>query len=96
VWSRRSCSRALSGNGRTQGKRQLLSVDNFRLTRLQIRVVEQAPTIGEVGAGIQVSPNVSRLLHRWGLGDDLEKVAVKPEGLVFRRCARHFLLSHDV
>jgi len=41
--------------------------------------------IGEVGAGIQVSPNSSRLLRRWGLGKHLDDVAVKPEAIVFRR-----------
>lgn len=47
---------------------------------------EAAPAIGEVGAGIQVTPNVSRLLIRWGLGEQLENIAVRPEGIVFRRC----------
>jgi salicylate hydroxylase len=50
-------------------------------------MIEAAPAIGEVGAGIQVSPNVSRLLIRWGLGPQLEKIAVRPEALVLRRYA---------
>ena len=35
-----------------------------------VQVYEQAHELGEVGAGIQVSPNASRILHRLGLGDD--------------------------
>ncbi|EPQ53357.1 FAD/NAD P-binding domain-containing protein [Gloeophyllum trabeum ATCC 11539] len=51
----------------------------------RVTVFESAPAIGEVGAGIQVTPNVSRLLIRWGLGEQLSKIAVKPEAIVFRR-----------
>ncbi|KAI0347313.1 FAD/NAD(P)-binding domain-containing protein [Trametopsis cervina] len=51
----------------------------------KITLIESAPAIGEVGAGIQVSPNVTRLLRRWGLGEALEKVAVRPEAICFRR-----------
>ncbi|KAI9458997.1 hypothetical protein HD554DRAFT_2298655 [Boletus coccyginus] len=45
----------------------------------------RAAAIGEIGAGIQISPNVSRLLIRWGLGDKLKQVAVKPVAFTFRR-----------
>ncbi|KAF2496526.1 FAD/NAD(P)-binding domain-containing protein [Lophium mytilinum] len=38
-----------------------------------------------VGAGIQIPPNSGRLLHRWGVFEYLEKLAVKPEGINFRR-----------
>src|SRR5438477_3214450 len=34
---------------------------------VDVQVFEQAPALVEVGAGIQISPNASRLLHRWGL-----------------------------
>jgi salicylate hydroxylase len=51
----------------------------------RVTIVESASVIGEVGAGIQVSPNSSRLLRRWGLGKHLEEIAVKPEGIAFRR-----------
>jgi salicylate hydroxylase len=46
----------------------------------KITILEAASKIGEVGTGIQVSPNLSRLLIRWGLGPQLEKLAVAPEG----------------
>ncbi|GBE85599.1 FAD-dependent monooxygenase OpS4 [Sparassis crispa] len=51
----------------------------------RITILEAAEALGEVGAGIQVSPNVTRLLTRWGLGQALAEIAVKPEAIVFRR-----------
>jgi len=51
----------------------------------RVTIVESSPVIGEVGAGIQVSPNSSRLLRRWGLGKELAEIAVKPEAIVLRR-----------
>jgi salicylate hydroxylase len=36
-------------------------------------VLEAAPKIAEVGAGITCSPNLTRLLSRWGLDNRLEK-----------------------
>lgn len=51
----------------------------------RISMYEAASSIGEVGAGIQVSPNVSRLLIRWGIGRQLDAVGVKPEAIVLRR-----------
>jgi salicylate hydroxylase len=41
-------------------------------------VYEQASALGEVGAGIQISPNASRVLHQLGLADSLARVAVRP------------------
>src|SRR5919199_1877627 len=35
---------------------------------IQTAVLEQAEHIAEIGAGIQLSPNASRILHRLGLG----------------------------
>ena len=51
-----------------------------------VTILESAPALGDVGAGIQVTPNVSRQLTRWGLGPSLACSAVKPEAFVFRRC----------
>ena len=41
-------------------------------------VLEQAQTLGEVGAGVQISANGARVLHHLGLADRLGKVAVTP------------------
>jgi salicylate hydroxylase len=43
-----------------------------------VHVYERAPAISEVGAGIQVSPNASRVLHRLALAEDLARMGVRP------------------
>ena len=48
-------------------------------------VYEQARTLGEVGAGVQISPNASRILHRLGLAERLSATGVKPVGSHQRR-----------
>lgn len=50
----------------------------------QVRVYEQASVFAEVGAGLQLGPNVTRILHAWGLDDALRAVAAFPERLVVR------------
>jgi salicylate hydroxylase len=45
---------------------------------LDVHVYEQARALSEVGAGIQVSPNASRVLHRVGLAEELARVGVRP------------------
>lgn len=40
---------------------------------------------GEAGAGLQISPNASHILLRWGLGPALGRVATAPTALVLRR-----------
>jgi len=43
-----------------------------------VQVYEQANELREVGAGVQISPNASRLLHRLGLAEPLAQLGVKP------------------
>ena len=50
----------------------------------QVRLFERAPQFAEVGAGIQMGPNVVKLLQGWGLGDALATVAAFPERLQVR------------
>lgn len=52
-----------------------------------VHVIEQASAPGEVGAGIQVPPNASRILMGLGVGDGLNRVAVRPEARIARRWA---------
>jgi salicylate hydroxylase len=47
-------------------------------TGIDVHVYEQARGLTEVGAGIQVSPNASRILHRVGLADALAEMGVAP------------------
>ncbi|KAG6811471.1 hypothetical protein H0H92_007243 [Tricholoma furcatifolium] len=53
----------------------------------RVTVLEKASTLleGRTGAGIQATPNLTRLLMRWGIDDQLRKVAVIPQGLCLRR-----------
>ncbi|WP_240670381.1 FAD-dependent monooxygenase [Actinoplanes solisilvae] len=43
-----------------------------------VHVYEQSPRLSEVGAGVQVSPNASRVLHGLGLADALAETGVQP------------------
>ena len=49
-----------------------------------VRLLERADALGEVGAGIQIGPNVTRILHGWGLQDALADVAAFPDRLQVR------------
>jgi len=57
----------------------------LRRAGLDVSLFEQTLAQREVGAGIQISPNVSRLLGRYGLGDAMARAAVRPSSVVFRR-----------
>ena len=59
----------------------------------QVQLLEQAPVFGEVGAGVQLGPNVVRVLHGWGLGDALASVAAFPEQLQVRSALSGQLLG---
>jgi salicylate hydroxylase len=50
-----------------------------------VQVYEQAGTLGEVGAGINIGPNASRILHRLGIADELGRTGVKPASFDQRR-----------
>lgn len=41
-----------------------------------VTIYEQSKVITEVGAGIQIAPNLARLLNRWGVLDQLRSDAV--------------------
>lgn len=49
-----------------------------------VEVYEQAAELGEVGAGVQISPNGSRALDYLGVFKQLEKVSCAPEKKEFR------------
>jgi len=50
-----------------------------------VHVYEQARELSEIGAGIQISPNASRLLHRLGLKAAMDAAGVRPAGVHQRR-----------
>ncbi len=47
---------------------------------LRVAVYEQAPALGEVGAGVYITPNCVRQLQRVGLGPAVEKFGAKVGG----------------
>lgn len=49
-----------------------------------VELFEQAPAFTEIGAGIQLSPNATRVLHGFGLEAALREVAFVPEGTEIR------------
>lgn len=48
---------------------------------VEIRIVEKADRLEEAGAGLQLSPNASRVLSGLGLGMDLAARAIAPESV---------------
>jgi salicylate hydroxylase len=49
-----------------------------------VQILEQAPELTEVGAGIQMSANAMHVLNALGLGEAISAMAVRPEAYVFR------------
>ncbi len=58
-----------------------------------VRLFERASAFSEVGAGIQIGPNVTRVLHDWDLADALAAVAASPERLQVRGAVSGHLLG---
>jgi len=59
----------------------------------QVRLFERASAFGEVGAGIQLGPNVTRVLHGWGLAQGLRALAAYPDRLQVRSVASGAVLG---
>ncbi len=51
---------------------------------VRVRVLERAKEFGEVGAGLQVAPNGTRILHAYGLLDEVRALGVQPENMVMK------------
>ncbi|GFE64238.1 FAD-dependent monooxygenase [Litoreibacter roseus] len=50
----------------------------------QVDVLERAPSLGEVGAGLQISPNGMRVLDWLGVTDSLRPAFFEPEAITLR------------
>jgi len=61
----------------------------------RVRVYEQAATLGEIGAGIQISANASRVLHALELEPRLAAAAVTPAAFHYRLYSNGDLL-HEI
>lgn len=53
-------------------------------TGATVTVVEQEPDFHEVGAGLELAPNGTRVLAEWGLLDEMASLGVKPHALVIK------------
>ena len=51
---------------------------------IEVRLFERASAFGEVGAGIQMTPNAVKVLQALGIGDALRDVAFVPQAIVGR------------
>ncbi|AQZ60685.1 Putative n-hydroxybenzoate hydroxylase [[Actinomadura] parvosata subsp. kistnae] len=67
---------------------------------LRVRVLERAREFGEVGAGLQIAPNCTRILDHWGLLDEIVSLGVLPEHIVMKDALDGSVLTrldlHDV
>lgn len=58
-----------------------------------VHLMERGSEFAEVGAGIQLGPNVVRVLHGWGLSEALAEVAAFPGRLQVRNAASGVALA---
>ncbi|KAF3054872.1 3-hydroxybenzoate 6-hydroxylase 1 [Daldinia childiae] len=63
----------------------LAAAISTRLEGHRVTVLEKTTRLEEVGAGLQVTPNASRLFHHWGVFDELSSKAAVPSYLAVRR-----------
>lgn len=60
---------------------------------LKVRLLERASQFGEVGAGMQIAPNCTRILDQWGLLDEVISLGVVPDNLVMKDAVNGDLLT---
>ncbi|WP_167044290.1 FAD-dependent monooxygenase [Salinibacterium sp. ZJ454] len=56
----------------------------LRRSGVTVTLVERAAEFGEVGAGLQLGPNATRILDDWGLLENVKAIGVVPHNLVVR------------
>ncbi|MEX2454155.1 MAG: FAD-dependent monooxygenase [Rhodospirillaceae bacterium] len=62
----------------------LAAASNLIRAGHDVTVFEQAPVLGEIGAGIQLSANAMHVLRHIGVAGEIEAVGVRPGAYVFR------------
>ena len=72
----------------------LAAASSIRAAGHRVHILEAASGLREAGAGMQLAPNATRILQRWGLSDQLRQVGVEPQALVFRRCEPTLIYPH--
>src|SRR5690606_6001825 len=61
---------------------------------VRVRVLERAPEFAEVGAGLQLAPNITRMLDEVGVLEKILPLSVLPRRLVFRNAVSGEELTH--
>jgi salicylate hydroxylase len=58
----------------------------FALARkgFNVRVLERSAEFGEVGAGMQIAPNCTRILRAYGLLGEAERLGVRPDSMLMK------------
>ncbi|MFB4279855.1 FAD-dependent oxidoreductase [Nonomuraea sp. MTCD27] len=59
-----------------------------------VRVLERSPEFAEVGAGLQMAPNATRILKEWGLLPEVLDAGVTPRRLLFKDALDGTDLTH--
>jgi 3-hydroxybenzoate 6-monooxygenase len=62
----------------------LASAVGLRRAGASVTVLEQEHDFHEVGAGLELAPNGTRILAEWGLLDELTALGVSPQGLILK------------
>src|SRR4051812_40452588 len=62
----------------------LTAASSLMKAGFDVQVLEQAPQLGEIGAGIQMSANAMHVLNDLGLGKAIAALSVRPAAYVFR------------
>lgn len=57
---------------------------SFHAFGWKVTLIERAPELGEIGAGIQISPNGMKVFRALGLEDEVRRNAFEPESLEMR------------
>ncbi|OTA54212.1 FAD binding domain protein [Hypoxylon sp. EC38] len=73
----------------------LAAAISTRMEGHRVTLLEKVSSLQEIGAGLQVTPNASRLFHHWGVYDELSSKAAIPSYLAVRRYDGTRLLAYE-
>ncbi|OTA95639.1 hypothetical protein M434DRAFT_197030 [Hypoxylon sp. CO27-5] len=73
----------------------LAAAISTRIEGHRVTLLEKVSSLQEIGAGLQVTPNASRLFHHWGVYDELSSKAAIPSYLAVRRYDGTRLLAYE-
>lgn len=67
------------------------------LKGFDVQLFEKHSTFGEVGAGMQIAPNCTRILDHWGVLDEIKTAGVLPSGMkMFDAMDGHLITQLDL